>query len=82
MQCVPADKADRAAAAAARLHAAGLVFQFPERHFLGATIQEELTFGWPARAGDEGHRLAMSYRTQKAKTPWSIALKRADFASC
>jgi energy-coupling factor transporter ATP-binding protein EcfA2 len=26
---------------------AGLVFQFPERHFLGETLQEELTFSWP-----------------------------------
>ena len=25
----------------------GLVFQFPERHFLGETLVEELTFGWP-----------------------------------
>lgn len=25
----------------------GLVFQFPERYFLGGTLQEEITFGWP-----------------------------------
>jgi len=25
----------------------GIVFQFPERHFLGETIMDELTFGWP-----------------------------------
>jgi energy-coupling factor transporter ATP-binding protein EcfA2 len=25
----------------------GLVFQFPERHFLAATVMEELTFEWP-----------------------------------
>lgn len=24
----------------------GMVFQFPERHFLGHTIRSELTFGW------------------------------------
>lgn len=24
-----------------------MVFQFPERHFLGHTILTELTFGWP-----------------------------------
>ena len=29
----------------------GLVFQFPERHFLGETLVEELTFGWPANPG-------------------------------
>lgn len=27
--------------------AAGLVFQFPERHFIGRTLGEELTVGWP-----------------------------------
>ena len=30
-----------------RMKEAGLVFQFPERHFLGETLQEELTFSWP-----------------------------------
>lgn len=35
------------AAAPARLRASGVVFQFPERHFLGSTLVEELTLGWP-----------------------------------
>ena len=26
---------------------AGLVFQFPERHFIGRTMSQELTVGWP-----------------------------------
>lgn len=30
-----------------RLQRVGMVFQFPERHFLGHTIRSELTFGWP-----------------------------------
>ncbi|KAK9815285.1 hypothetical protein WJX72_001086 [[Myrmecia] bisecta] len=30
----------------------GLVFQFPERHFLGATMAEEITFAWPRRPQD------------------------------
>jgi len=30
-----------------RLRRVGCVFQFPERHFLGATLAQELTFGWP-----------------------------------
>ena len=30
-----------------RLARVGLVFQFPERHFLGRNILEELTFAWP-----------------------------------
>ena len=29
-----------------RLAQVGMVFQFPERHFLGHTIRSELTFGW------------------------------------
>lgn len=31
-----------------RLREAGMVFQFPERHFLGKSLQEELTMTWPA----------------------------------
>lgn len=31
----------------ARMKEAGLVFQFPERHFLGETLQDELTISWP-----------------------------------
>ena len=31
---------------ARRLDRVGLVFQFPERHFLGKTMLDELTFGW------------------------------------
>ena len=42
-----------------RAAAAGLVFQFPERHFLGDSIQAELTFGWPA---DYGERRRLSER--------------------
>jgi energy-coupling factor transporter ATP-binding protein EcfA2 len=30
-----------------RQAAAGLVFQFPERHFVGGTLAEEITAGWP-----------------------------------
>lgn len=26
---------------------AGLVFQFPERHFIGRSMSQELTVGWP-----------------------------------
>jgi energy-coupling factor transporter ATP-binding protein EcfA2 len=38
--------------AAVRTARVGFVFQFPERHFLGASLAEELTFGWPR--GHEG----------------------------
>ncbi len=30
-----------------RTQRAGIVFQFPERHFVGGTLAEELTAGWP-----------------------------------
>lgn len=29
-----------------------MVFQFPERHFLGSTIRTELTFGWSNSPAD------------------------------
>lgn len=40
----------RSTPAAERLARVGMVFQFPERHFLGRTVLQELTFGWPASA--------------------------------
>ena len=44
-----------------RLDRVGLVFQFPERHFLGKTVLQELTFGWPQtpEAFDERRRAAL-----------------------
>jgi hypothetical protein len=39
--------ADTHLSSARRLDRVGLVFQFPERHFLGNTMLQELTFGWP-----------------------------------
>ena len=36
----------------ARMKEAGIVFQFPERHFVGRTLQEELTIGWPVQGPD------------------------------
>lgn len=41
---------ERSTPAAERLARVGMVFQFPERHFLGRTVLQELTFGWPASA--------------------------------
>ena len=42
----------------------GLVFQFPERHWLGKTIADELTFGWPrgAAAWEQRRRLGAQVR--------------------
>ena len=34
--------------ASERMARTGIVFQFPERHFVGSTLAEELTVGWPS----------------------------------
>ena len=52
-----------------RAAAAGLVFQFPERHFLGDSVQAELTFGWPA---DYGERRRLSERLVRVCTSFVI----------
>lgn len=71
-----ADKTKRTAEAATRLQTTGLVFQFPDRHFLGATIEEELTFGWPSGAGEEAQRVAKSLRTRKVLD--AVGMGRVD----
>jgi hypothetical protein len=40
----------------------GLVFQFPERHFLGSDIYSELTFSWP-----RGPEYALQQQVLKAR---------------
>jgi energy-coupling factor transporter ATP-binding protein EcfA2 len=65
--------AQQAAAAAAsgglssqeRMAAAGLVFQVPERHFIGNTLSAELTAGWPVAAEQFALRQALAVRTQE-----------------
>jgi energy-coupling factor transporter ATP-binding protein EcfA2 len=64
--------AQQAAAAAAdglssqeRMAAAGLVFQFPERHFIGNTLSAELTAGWPVAMEQFALRQALAIRTQE-----------------
>ena len=44
----------------------GIVFQFPERHFLGKTVLQELTFGWPTSANAFARRRALAYRMHDA----------------
>lgn len=41
-----------------RMQKVGLVFQFPERHFLGEDVLQELTFAWP-RTYPERQQLSM-----------------------
>jgi len=45
-----------------RMRRVGLVFQFPERHFLGDTIASELSFAWPPQMTA---RFELSNRTQQ-----------------
>ena len=56
----------RATTAADRLAKVGIVFQFPERHFLGKTVLQELTFGWPTSANAFARRRALAYRMHDA----------------
>mmetsp|Transcript_10467 Transcript_10467/g.19887 ORF Transcript_10467/g.19887 Transcript_10467/m.19887 type:complete len:286 (-) Transcript_10467:111-968(-) len=46
--------------------AVGMVFQFPERHFLANSVLEELTFGWPRSADRYDMRKDMFFRLQSA----------------
>ncbi len=57
-----------------RAAAAGLVFQFPERHFLGDSILAELTFGWPA---DFGARRRLSERLVRVRGSFGAAVCRS-----
>jgi len=52
--------------AAERTKKVGLCFQFPERHFLGRTILEELTFGWPQNAKSFRMRRELAETTKRA----------------
>lgn len=52
-----------------RMQEAGMVFQFPERHFLGKTLQEELTVTWPVgpdAAAMQPARVAKTYQVLDA----------------
>ena len=48
----------------ARMRSVGLVFQFPERHFLGGDVLEDLTFAWPRDFQHWGERQALAARLQ------------------
>lgn len=58
---------DDALPAQQRTQRAGIVFQFPERHFVGGTLAEELTAGWPMGDTQEGlfARQALAIRASK-----------------
>lgn len=49
-----------------RMKDAGLVFQFPERHFLGDTLAEELTVAWPMSGPNAAYaQHLLSQRTER-----------------
>ena len=56
----------RGTPAVERTKRVGLCFQFPERHFLGRTILEELTFGWLQNAKSFRMRRDLAETTKKA----------------
>eukprot|EP00955_Chlamydomonas_euryale_P095338 364933-Chlamydomonas_euryale.AAC.4 len=65
-----------------RMRRVGLVFQFPERHFLGDTIASELSFAWPPQMTA---RFELSNRTQQVRahietscSPSSTCRSRTD----
>jgi energy-coupling factor transporter ATP-binding protein EcfA2 len=82
----PAPPLDAPAAAIEdRMRQVGLVFQFPERHFIGGDLLSELTFGWPRGTGPEAwaERAALSARLDgvaRAVGLDSVPLQRAPTA--
>jgi hypothetical protein len=45
------------------------VFQFPERHFLGDDVMQEMTFTWPRAVTHWGQRQTMAVRMQQVRRP-------------
>ncbi|GIM03571.1 hypothetical protein Vretimale_8313 [Volvox reticuliferus] len=48
-----------------RMQQVGLVFQFPERHFLGEDLMQELTFTWPRLMQHWAERQTLSARMRQ-----------------
>lgn len=60
----------------ARMAQAGLVFQFPERHFIGGTLSAEMVVGWPMAPEAFAQRQALSMRTHGVLT--AVGLQDLD----
>lgn len=56
-----------------RMECVGLVFQFPQRHVLGRTVGEELTFGWP-----RGWEHASERNKRAAQLQWAMEAVGVD----
>lgn len=63
----------RAAGMERRMECVGMVFQFPQRHVLGRTIGEELTFGWP-----RGWEHASERKKRAEKLQWAMEAVGVD----
>lgn len=50
-----------------RMKQVGVVFQFPERHFLGRDVADELTFTWPRVGGPMAMAALMEQQTLAAR---------------
>ena len=61
-----ADETRASTPSAERLAQVGIVFQFPERHFLGTTMLQELTFAWPQTQNGFTKRRELAYRMNDA----------------
>ena len=57
-----------------RMNKSGLVFQFPERHFIGNTLAEELTAGWPAPDTAPGMLARQSLAARAAQVLAAVGL--------
>jgi energy-coupling factor transporter ATP-binding protein EcfA2 len=57
-----------------RTQRAGIVFQFPERHFVGGTLAEELTAGWPLGDTPEGLFARQALATRASKVLSAVGL--------
>ena len=60
-----ASAADEGLSSEERMAQAGLVFQFPERHFIGRSLSAELTVGWPIAPEQLMLRTALAQRTHE-----------------
>jgi energy-coupling factor transporter ATP-binding protein EcfA2 len=57
----------------------GLVFQFPERHFLGDNLMQELTFSWPKDMAYFSQRQQLAVKLQQVVE--SVGLQSIPFDS-
>eukprot|EP00192_Tetraselmis_astigmatica_P019537 CAMPEP_0117650490 /NCGR_PEP_ID=MMETSP0804-20121206/1565_1 /TAXON_ID=1074897 /ORGANISM="Tetraselmis astigmatica, Strain CCMP880" /LENGTH=195 /DNA_ID=CAMNT_0005456361 /DNA_START=919 /DNA_END=1506 /DNA_ORIENTATION=- len=62
---------------AERRASVGMLFQFPERHFLGGTVLEELTVGWPVAPEHYWERQQLAQRMEQVIS--AVGLKNISY---